>query len=55
MQKTLEATTQLAMRTEAGNRTIPKRHYKSRFSFFKYPRLRYEFYTNDFYSNVRSA
>ena len=55
IKNTLEETAQLALNLESDNRTMPKRHHKSRFPFFKHPRLRDEFHDDEFYPDVRSA
>ena len=34
---------------------MPRRHYKSRFLFFKYQQLKDEFHTDTFFLSVRSA
>ena len=51
----LDNATQLAMSIESDNSEMPRRHLKSRFPFFKHPRLRDEFHTDGFYPSVRSA
>ena len=51
----LENTTQLAIEVESHHRSVPRRHYKSRFPFFKHPRLKDEFHTDAFFPSVRSA
>ena len=51
----LDDTTQLAMSVECYNCALPRRHLKSRFTFFKYLRLRDEFHTDAFHLSVRSS
>ena len=48
IRKILEATTHVTLDVESYNRTIPKRHFKSRFPFFKNPRLWDEFHADAF-------
>ena len=55
IKKTLENTTQLAIEVDMDNISILRRHYKARFSFFKFLRLRDKFYTDTFYLDVRSV
>ena len=53
--KTLAAITQLAINAESDNRSASRRHFKSRFPFFKYPRLWYEFHMDAFCPDVKTA
>ena len=53
--KTLENTTQLAIKVDTDNRSVLRRHYKARFPFFKFPRLRDKFHTDTFFLDTRSA
>ena len=55
IKKNLEAAIQLALDLESDKRTMPKRHFKSRFSFFKCPRLRDKFDTDPFFPYIRSS
>ena len=53
--KALVATAQLAINAESDNRSMPRRHFKSRFPFFKHPRLRDEFHVDTFNLDVKTA
>ena len=53
--KTLAATTQLAINVDLDNRSMPRRHFKSRFPFFKHLRLRDEFHADAFYPDIKTA
>ena len=53
--KTLAATTQLAINVDLDNRSVPRRHFKSRLPFFKHLRLRDEFYADAFYPDIETA
>ena len=55
IKETLENTTQLAIKVDTGNRSAPRRHYKARFSFFKFLRLRDEFHADTFFPDASSA
>ena len=55
IKKTLENTTQLAIEVDTDNRSVLRRHYKARFPFFKFSRLRDEFHTDTFFPDARSA
>ena len=55
IKKTLENTTQLAIEVDMDNRSVPRRYYTARFSFFKFLRLRDKFDTDTFYLDVRST
>ena len=50
VQKTFEATTQMAPNLEIENRAVPRGHYKSRLPFFKYKRMNDEFHSDTFFS-----
>ena len=51
----LDNATQIAISLESDSRDLPRRHHKSRFSFFKHPRLKDEFLTDTFYPRLRSV
>ena len=51
--KTFTATTQYAANIEAGNRTIGRRHYKSRFPFLREKRVNDEFHSDTFFPSVQ--
>ena len=52
IQKTFKATTQYATNVEAENRTIGRRHYKSRFPFLREKRVNDEFHSDTFFPSV---
>ena len=54
IRKTFMATTQLAMNVEAENRTIPRRHYKSRFAFLKEKRVNDTFHSDTFFPTAKA-
>lgn len=49
IRKTFDATTQLAMNVEIENRSIGRKHYKSRFPFLREKRLNDEFHTDTYF------
>ena len=51
----LDNATQLAISLESESSDMLRRHWKSRFPFFKCPRSNDEFHTNTFYPDVRWA
>ena len=55
IKKTLENMMQLAIEVDTDNRSVLRQHYKARFPFFKFPRLRDEFHTDIFFPDARSA
>ena len=55
MSHDLDNSTQLAIGVESDNRSVSRRHCKSRFPFFKYPRLNDEFHTDSFFPSARLA
>lgn len=52
IRKTMDATTQMAMRVEAESRIDPRRHRISRFPFLREKRLNDEFHTDTFFPSV---
>ena len=52
IRKTFEATTQLAISTEAENRLIGRRHHKSRFPFLREKRLNDDFHSDTFFPTI---
>ena len=54
IRKTFLATTQMATNVEAENRTIPQRHYKSRFAFLKEKRVNDTFHSDTFFPTFKA-
>ena len=54
IRKTFESTTQMSMNIEAENRTIGRRHYKSRFPFLREKRLNDVFHSDTFFPTIKS-
>ena len=54
IRKTFESTTQMSMNIEAKNRTIGRRHYKSRFPFLQEKRLNDVFHSDTFFPTIKS-
>ena len=55
IRKTFDATTQLAMNVEIENRTIGRKHYKSRFPFLREKRLNDEFHTDTYFPSEKTS
>ena len=54
VRKTFQATTQMAMSVESDNRSIPRRHYKSRFPFLREKRINDTFHSDTFFPSTTS-
>jgi len=52
IKRTLDATTQLAINVVVENRSIGRRHYKSRFPFLREKRLNDEFHTDTYFPSL---
>ena len=51
----LDNTSQTCISLESDSHHLPRRHHKSRFTFFQYPRVKDTFQTDALYPSVRSA